>query len=140
MLSTNGPALLSSFTSSSSSFSLFSILMGTEGTDGESSSPYWPSPPPPPFPDVCILIILVPWLAPCTLFTHSSIHIHLACTCLVPIRVTWRESTHKTDARAPLSTNTDRLTHICSSSPLRRWGSGEEQWRCQREGGRKLRY
>lgn len=42
----------------------------------------------PPFPDVCILIILAPWLAPCTLFTHSSIHIHLACTCLVPTRVT----------------------------------------------------
>lgn len=58
-----------------------------------------------------------------TLFTHSSIHIHLACTCLVPTRVTWRKCTHETDARTPLCTNTDRLTHICSSAPLRRRGS-----------------
>lgn len=42
--------------------------------------------------------------------------------------------------RAPLCTNAERLAHICSSSPPRWRGSGEEQWRCQREGGRKLRY
>lgn len=62
--------------SSSSSFSLLSILMGTEGTDGESSSPYCPSSPPPPFPDVCILIILAPWLAlPLCLLTAPFISI-----------------------------------------------------------------
>lgn len=58
-----------------------------------------------------------------TLFTHSSIHIHLACTCLVPTRVTWRERTHKTYARTRRHTNTNLLTHICSSSPQRQRGS-----------------
>lgn len=76
MLSRNGPAFLSSLFSSSSSFSLLSILMVTEGTDGESSSPYCPSSPPPPFPDVCILIILAPWLAlPLCLLTAPFISI-----------------------------------------------------------------
>lgn len=107
--------------------------MGTEGTDGESSSPYCPlssTQPhrhrhPLPFPDVCILIILAPWLAPCTLFTHSSIHIHLACTCLVPTRVTWREwhpQNRRTHALCLAQTQTGSRTYA-QSSPLRRQGS-----------------
>lgn len=70
-----------------------------------------------------------------TLFTHSSIHIHLACTCLVSGRVTWRESTHKTYAQ--LRTNTDQLTHICSGSPLRWWGSRRAIEMSERRRGNK---
>lgn len=59
--------------------SLLSLLMGTEGTDGESSSPYClprHCSPPPPFPDVCVLIILVSWLAlPLCLLTAPFISI-----------------------------------------------------------------
>lgn len=73
-----------------------------------------------PFPWCLCLNYISALASTATLFTHSSIHIHLACTCLVPARVTWRERTHKTCA---LRTNTDQVTHICSSSPLRWWGS-----------------
>lgn len=137
MLSRNGLAFLSSF---SSSFAfLSSLLMGTEGTDGESSSPYCPSPlallftSPLPW---CLCLNYISALAStATLFTHSSIHIHLACTCLVSGRVTWRESTHKTYAQ--LRTNTDQLTHICSGSPLRWWGSRRAIEMSERRRGNK---
>lgn len=123
--------------SSSSILLLFPpfIFNGDRGTDGESS---YPTAPLLCFPHPwCLYLNYISALASsATLFIHSSIHIYLACTCLVPTRVTWRERTHKTEARTPLCTNSDQLTPICSSSPLRRWESRRAMEMSER-GGRK---
>lgn len=79
----------------------------------------------------CLLLNYISTLASsATLFTHSFIHIHLACTCLVPVRVARRERTHK--ACTTLHTNT-AWAHTYAQALLLRHERTEEQWRCQWE-------
>lgn len=98
-----------------------------------------PAPPHPPLLSIsplpwCLFLNYISTLAStATLFTHCSIHIHLACTCLVPVRVTWRERTLKTYT-CTTHTHTHWVAHICSSSPLRQGGSKRAMEMSERKG------
>lgn len=96
-----------------------------------------PAPPHPPLLSIsplpwCLFLNYISTLAStATLFTHCSIHIHLACTCLVPVRVTWRERTLKTYT-CTTHTHTHTGSHTYAQAlPWDREGVNE-RWRCQR--------
>lgn len=76
------------------------------------TAPHAPSLCLPPLP-WCLLLNYISALASTdTLFTHSSIHIHLACTCLVPVRVAHPQHTQQNKHK-----HTPGHTHMLKLSP-----------------------